>query len=99
MPPVSSHFIPTYTRIPGATSTPSSVSPMIWTHVPTLDTEIKYLWNIGAGATLNKAFFDYSILATVTIWFVLLNLISRSYYCRLYCQSKIQINDYLKQST
>jgi len=30
---------------------------LIWTHLTTLDDEIRYIWNIGAGLTVNKALF------------------------------------------
>jgi len=45
---------------------------VIWSHLTTLDEEKKYIWNNGAGVTLNKAlFFTVRYFATVTIGFVL----------------------------
>jgi len=46
---------------------------MIWTQLTTLDEETKYIWNNGAGVTLNKALFFYvRYFATATNGFVLL---------------------------
>lgn len=62
---VTDHFNARYIASAGLTL-------MIWSHLTTFDTEIKYIWKNGAGVTLNKTLFCVvRYFATVIFGFVL----------------------------
>jgi len=51
---------------------------LIWTHLTTLDEEIRYIWNIGAGLTLNKALFG-AIRYFTTVVFGFVDIVSSEF--------------------